>query len=105
LTVGGVTVVIQFLGLKSGLMVMGLSLGALFPVSIALISDYVLSSQRGEAMGMFETAAAFGMMIGPAVGGVLAERFDPSYPYLFCMIASIACTLVVGVFLKKRKQE
>jgi len=85
--------------------VMGLSLGALFPVSIALISDYVPSSQRGVAMGMFETAAAFGMMIGPAVGGVLAERFDPSYPYLFCMIASIACTLVVGVFLKKRKQE
>jgi len=85
--------------------VIGLGLGALFPVSIALISDYVPSSQRGVAMGMFETAAAVGMMIGPAVGGVLAEQFDPSYPYLFCMIASIACTLVVGIFLKKRKQE
>jgi len=83
--------------------VIGLSLGALFPVSIALISDYVPSSQRGVAMGMFETTAAVGMMMGPAVGGVLAERFDPSYPYLFCTIASIVCTFVVGIFLEKRK--
>jgi len=82
--------------------VIGLSLGALFPVSIALISDYVPSSQRGVAMGMFETASAVGQTIGPAVGGVLAEQFDPSYPYLFCAIASIICTLVIGVFLKKR---
>ena len=82
--------------------VIGLSLGALFPVSIALISDYVPSCQRGVAMGMFETASAVGQTIGPAVGGVLAEQFDPSYPYLFCAIASIICTLVIGVFLKKR---
>jgi len=82
--------------------VIGLSLGALFPVSIALISDYVPSSQRGVAMGMFETASAIGQTIGPVVGGVLAERFSPSYPYLFCMIASIICTFVVGIFLKKR---
>jgi len=82
--------------------VTGLSLGALFPVSVALISDYVPSPQRGLAMGMFETASAIGMMIGPAVGGVLAERFDPSYPYLFCTVASIACTLAVSIFLKKR---
>jgi len=82
--------------------VTGLGLGALFPVSVALISDCVPSSQRGLAMGMFETASAVGMMIGPAVGGVLAERFDPSYPYLFCAVASIVCTLAVGIFLKKR---
>jgi MFS family permease len=56
-------------------------------------------------MGMFETTAAFGMIIGPSVGGVLAERLDPSYPYLLRAIASIACTFVVGVFLKRRKQE
>lgn len=80
----------------------GLGLGALFPVSIALISDYVPSSQRGVAMGMFETASAVGQTIGPAVGGVLAERFDPSYPYLFCTAVSIVCTFVMSVFLKKR---
>jgi len=82
--------------------VIGLSLGALFPVSIALISDYVPLSQRGVAMGMFETASALGQTIGPAVGGVLAERFNPSYPYLFCAMASMVCTFVVGIFLKKR---
>jgi len=85
--------------------VIGLGLGALFPVSIALISDYVPSSQRGLAMGMFETAAAVGMIVGPAVGGVLAERFDPSYPYLFCTMVSIVCTFVVSVFLKKRTSQ
>ena len=82
--------------------VIGLSLGALFPVSIALISDYVPSSQKGVAMGMFEMASAVGQTIGPAVGGVLAERFSPSYPYLFCTMASIVCTFAIGIFLKKR---
>jgi len=83
--------------------VTGIGLGALLPVSVALISDYVPSSQRGLAMGMFETASAVGMMIGPAVGGVLAEQFDPSYPYLFCSVATVFCTLAVGIFLKKRR--
>jgi DHA1 family multidrug resistance protein-like MFS transporter/DHA1 family quinolone resistance protein-like MFS transporter len=91
-----------WLTLVLAVIVIGLSLGALFPVSIALISDHVPSSQRGVAMGMFETASAVGQTIGPAVGGVLAERFSPSYPYLFCAIASMICTLVVGIFLKKR---
>jgi len=85
--------------------VIGLSLGALFPVSIALISDYVSLSQRGMAMGMFETASALGQTIGPAVGGVLAEQFDPAYPYLFCMIASVACTFVVGSFLRSASKS
>lgn len=91
-----------WLTLVLAVIVIGLSLGALFPVSIALISDYVSSSQRGVAMGMFETASAVGQTIGPAVGGVLAERFSPSYPYLFCAIASMICTLVASIFLKKR---
>jgi len=91
-----------WLTLVLAVIVIGLSLGALFPVSIALISDYVPSSQRGVAMGMFETASAVGQTIGPAVGGVLAERFSPSYPYLFCAIASMICTLVASIFLKKR---
>jgi DHA1 family multidrug resistance protein-like MFS transporter len=82
--------------------VIGLSMGSLFPVSIALISDYVPPSQRGVAMGMFETASALGQTVGPAVGGVLAERFDPSYPYLFCAMASLVCTFVISIFLKKR---
>ena len=91
-----------WLTLVLAVIVIGLSLGALFPVSIALISDYVSSSQRGVAMGMFETASAVGQTIGPAVGGALAEQFDPSYPYLFCAIASLVCTFVMGIFLKRR---
>ena len=38
-----------WLTLVLAVIVIGLSLGALFPVSIALISDYVSSSQRGVA--------------------------------------------------------
>lgn len=90
------------IGLLFGaILIMGISLGATFPVTIALISDVVPSSSRGAAMGFFEASSGLGMLIGPAVGGVTAEMFDPRYPYFLCMFVSVVCTLVVLTRLRK----
>ena len=90
------------IGLLSGaILIMGISLGALFPVTIALISDVVSSSRRGMAMGFFEASSGLGMLIGPAVGGVMAEMFDPRYPYFLCMFISAVCSLVVLTRLRE----
>ena len=80
---------------------LGLSTGAIFPVTIALISDDVSRDQRGAAMGYFETASASGQTVAPLIGGFLAEMFDPRYPYFFCALVSIVCVLAV---LKMRKR-
>jgi len=79
----------------SSIIILGISTGAIFPVTIALISDEVSSHRRGAAMGYFETASAAGQMIAPLIGGFLAEKFDPTYPYVFCAVISLSCALVV----------
>ncbi|MFQ6080572.1 MAG: MFS transporter [Candidatus Bathyarchaeia archaeon] len=90
------------IGLLSGaILIMGISLGATFPVTIALISDVAPSSSRGVAMGLFEASSGLGMLIGPAVGGVMAEMFDPRYPYFLCMFISAGCSLVVLTRLRE----
>jgi MFS family permease len=86
---------------SGAILVMGISLGAIFPVTVALISDVVPSSSRGVAMGFFEASSGLGMLIGPAVGGVMAEMFDPRYPYFLCMFISAVCTLVVLARLRE----
>lgn len=87
--------------LYGAILIMGISLGATFPVTIALISDVVPSSSRGVAMGFFEASSGLGMLIGPAVGGVMAEIFDPRYPYILCMFVSAVCSLVVLTRLRE----
>jgi len=87
--------------LSGAILILGISLGATFPVTIALISDVVPPSSRGIAMGFFEASSGLGMLIGPAVGGVMAEIFDPRYPYFLCMSVSVVCSLVVLTCLRK----
>jgi len=87
--------------LSASILIMGISIGATFPVTIALISDVVPSSRRGTAMGLFEASSGLGMLIGPALGGVIAEMFDPRYPYFLCTFISGACALAVLTNLRK----
>jgi len=87
--------------LSGAILIMGISIGATFPVTIALISDVVPASRRGAAMGLFEASAGLGMFIGPAVGGVIAEIFDPRYPYFLCTFISGVCALVVLAHSRK----
>jgi MFS family permease len=93
----------DFTSLVSGLVVLGISTGAIFPVTIALISDEVTKSYRGVAMGYFETASAIGQTIAPLIGGYLAEKFNPGYPYTFCGLLSISCAIVIFKMANRRR--
>ncbi|GBC75360.1 Tetracycline resistance protein, class B [archaeon HR06] len=81
------------------ILIMGISTGAIFPVSIALISDVTPISKRGMAMGLFEAFSGLGMFIGSISGGILAETFGANYPYLLCSLFTGFSSLVF--FIKK----
>ena len=68
-----------FFGLGTNLLMFYLSrfLGgsfsaAVLPVSAAIVADLTLESQRGKGMAWMGSAAGFGVMAGPALGGWLA---------------------------------
>ncbi|PLR77986.1 MFS transporter [Bacillus sp. V3-13] len=60
---------------------------ALMPTAMAYVSDVTPPEKRGQGMGMLGAAMAFGIVIGPGIGGWLAE-FDLSYPFIFAGIAA-----------------
>jgi len=82
---------------KSALIVMGfilgLGLGAPFPVTIALISDEAPSHKRGVAMGLFETASAAGQAVSPFIGGITSEILSLNTPFILCCFAAFSCAL------------
>lgn len=79
---------------------LGIGLGSAFPVSIALISDTVSAERRGAAMGLFETMVGVGMVIGPAIGGAVAQTMGSSTPYFLNSLIMVP-SLTLLLFLKQ----
>lgn len=83
--------------LLAGVILTGIAIGAAFPISVALISDHISESVRGFAMGIFETACGAGVMLGAAIGGLLADMYSPNAPYVMAAAVNLACAaLFVG---------
>ena len=80
--------------LAAGSIIAGLSIGATFPVGVALISDHIPENNRGLAMGIFETGCGLGVMIGAALGGLLADMYSPRSPYILVAVVNLVCALL-----------
>ena len=90
-----ITSVAGFLLLR---LVHGFSTGFTPTGQTAYVSDIIPASRRGEAMGLLGTAGAVGMALGPAVGGMLANRagLDIMF-YCSSAFALISVALVAGM--------
>lgn len=77
-------------------------IGAAFvvPPMMAYVADITTEDERGKGMGMLSAAMTLGFVIGPGVGGFLAD-FGLRVPlYCSAMIAGLA-TLTTFLFLKE----
>lgn len=81
--------------------VLGLSIGAVFPATVAIISDNVPPSSRGLAMGMYETSCAVGFLLAASIGGLLSDLYSPRVPY---MVASSVSLVAAIVYALKRSE-
>lgn len=78
-------------------MIAGIFGAAIMPSAMAYVSDVTTPEKRGQGMGYLGAAMGLGIVVGPGIGGWLAE-FSLSFPFLF---AGIAATLagIVSVFV------
>jgi MFS family permease len=69
-------------------------------VSVALITDLVKPSARGTAMGMLQLAGAFGSIVGPPIGGYIAENVG--LPVVFRVASGflVLSGVALAVFLR-----
>jgi MFS family permease len=76
--------------------VVGLFSNAGGPAQQAMVADLLPEKQRAEGFGVIRVVANLAVVIGPAIGGLLASK---SYLYLFILDAVISTITAIFVFV------
>jgi len=84
-----------------GLLIMGVSIGFIFPLSLTLALKGVEQKMLGRSVGVYESILGVGFTAGPIFSGFIAENVDPKAPYL---ILGLLC-LLIPLSLRKIRVE
>lgn len=74
--------------------VLGISYAAILPAWNALLAQFVPPQQKGAGWGVFSTVEGIGVMLGPVMGGIIADSFGLDMPFL----VSAGLFLFIGLF-------
>jgi predicted MFS family arabinose efflux permease len=80
--------------LMAGRLAFGVAFGAVWTTGVAWMSSSQTHSGSSR-LGAVATSAAVGMVAGPAIGGILADEFGLSCPFL--AVAGLAAALAVAL--------
>jgi EmrB/QacA subfamily drug resistance transporter len=101
---GLTAVAISFETLMAFRVFMACGLAASNPLAGAIIAASVAPQRRGQAVGLFASFQAAGMLTGPTFGGIILDLFD--WRAIFIAYFLIGITLAVGQhFLLKGNEE
>ncbi|TKI07684.1 multidrug efflux MFS transporter MdtG [Martelella alba] len=90
--------VVQFLILRA---LLGL-LGGFVPNANALIATQVPRSKSGWALGTLSTGAVGGALIGPLIGGLLADHYGLRLVFYITALVLFACFVTTVIFVEER---
>ncbi len=76
-----------------------------FPAANAFVSDMTTPKNRGTAMGYLSTGSMVGFVVGPVVGGVLAEFLGIRLPFIVAALLSLFTMLVLSVLIHEPKRK
>lgn len=86
-----------------GRFVHGLGLGCYTTAANAYVADIAPPSRRAEAMGLFSTAYAIALIIGPAIGFMIIAA--SGFSSLFFLTGGLACTaFLLSLPARERRQ-
>jgi MFS transporter, DHA1 family, multidrug resistance protein len=76
----------------------GIGVGLLIPATMAYVADVTTLENRGKGMGLLGASISLGFVIGPGIGGFLAE-FGIRVPFYASALAAIIAMIVSLLFL------
>ncbi|WP_163538073.1 MFS transporter [Gracilibacillus sp. YIM 98692] len=71
----------------------GMGVGLIVPANMAYVADVTSKEDRGKGMGYLGAALSFGFVIGPGIGGFLAELGIRVPFYVSALVAGIAAII------------
>ena len=87
----------EFPTLLAARLAFGVAFGALWGAGASWLSDSLSEERRTGALALTTTVAGLGFTIGPALAGVLADRYETGTPFLVLAIAAAAVTAALFV--------
>jgi multidrug resistance protein len=78
----------------------GILSSACLPTAMAYVADVTDEKQRGQGMGLMGAAMGLGIIIGPAIGGVLSAHHF-STPFIFAAIIALVNFVFAAVMLEE----
>ena len=72
-----------------------------FPAANAFISDVTTKENRGTAMGYLSMGNMVGFVVGPALGGFLAQFLGIRIPFLLAAVATLITMVLVFILVKE----
>lgn len=82
----------------------GIGAAMLIPAIFAYIADITTLEQRAKGHSFISAAMSLGVVIGPGIGGFLAD-YGLKMPFLIAALSSIAAVMFSFLFLKESKQQ
>ena len=79
----------------------GVASGIVWPVISTMIVDIALPQDRAKALGFYETMHFLGMIVGPGLGGILADTFNISVPFFVCGGLAFVTTVLVTLTVRE----
>ena len=83
------------------LVFMGFGFSIFFPLTLEIILSKTSKGISGKIIGSYETVFGVGWVIGPTLGGPIAQSFGNQSPYLVFFIIGIAVTVLAVKCRKK----
>lgn len=87
---GGLAVASDVSSLAAALIAFVIGLGLATPALNALIAEEAQEHERGAVMGLSQSSAALGRVLGPLFAGLLFDTFSPSAPFAAAAIVTLA---------------
>lgn len=70
-----------------------------YPAANAFVSDMTIPENRGKAMGYLSTGNMVGFVVGPSLGGILAEFLGIRLPFVVAAVVTLGTLLLVYVLV------
>jgi len=83
----------------------GLGAGALMPISMTIVADIYPPAVRGKFMGLFSAVFALSSLFGPALGGVMVQRWHWGWIFLINVPLGLLAMACVGFALRESKRK
>jgi DHA1 family multidrug resistance protein-like MFS transporter len=81
----------------------GMVAGGVNPAANAYVMDIVPRKERGVAFGWLGSSISAGFMMGPAIGGILADTLGYNAPFIFGGATILVTALFLAVKMTNRK--